>query len=52
MRVLALDQASRVSGWAVYDGKTLIDYIVQYKSYKVFAAICDEKQFITLPWRN
>ena len=26
MRVLALDQASRVSGWAVYDGKTLIDY--------------------------
>ena len=26
MRVLALDQASRVSGWAVYDGKALIDY--------------------------
>ena len=26
MRVLALDQASRVSGWAVYDGKALVDY--------------------------
>ena len=34
------------------NGKTLIDYIVQYKSYKVFAAICDEKQFITLQGSN
>lgn len=30
------------------NGKTLIDYIVQYKSYKVFASICDEKAFISL----
>ena len=30
------------------NGKTLIDYIIQYKSYKVFAAICDEKRFIDL----
>lgn len=34
------------------NGKTLIDYIIQYKSYKVFAAICDEKAFITLQGSN
>ena len=34
------------------NGKTLIDYIVQYKSYKVFAAICDEKSFISLQGAN
>ena len=26
MRILALDQASRVSGWAIFDGNTLTDY--------------------------
>ena len=26
MRILALDQSSRVSGWAVFDGDTLIEY--------------------------
>ncbi len=34
------------------NGKNLIDYIVQYKSYKVFAAICDEDRFITLQGSN
>ena len=26
MRILALDQASRISGWAVFDGDQLIEY--------------------------
>ena len=30
------------------NGKTLIDYIIKYKSYNVFTSICDDKSFITL----
>ena len=33
-------------------GKTLIDYIIQYNSYNVFSAICDEKSFISLQGTN
>ena len=29
-------------------GKTIIDYILQYESYNVFAAICDKKEFVNL----
>ena len=32
--------------------KTLIDYIIQYNSYNVFSAICDEKSFISLQGAN
>lgn len=34
------------------NGKTLIDYIIQYNSYNVFSAICDEKRFISLQGTN
>ena len=34
------------------NGKTLIDYIIQYNSYNVFSAICDEKSFISLQGAN
>ena len=30
------------------NGKTIIDYILQYESLKVFAAICDRKDFCSL----
>ena len=34
------------------NGKTLIDYIIEYKSYNIFAAICDEKSFVKLQGSN
>ena len=30
------------------NGKTIIDYVIQYESYNVFSVICDKKEFVNL----